>query len=120
MTESMNDILHPGQVRDPDFPYAPQDWDEEVAARIANADDLVLDAGHWAVIQFLQEYCGTREERDKDLHHMARALDARFEKRGGNRYLYGLFPGGPIHQGCRIAGLEPPEGSADASFGSTA
>ncbi|MDH5470718.1 MAG: TusE/DsrC/DsvC family sulfur relay protein, partial [Gammaproteobacteria bacterium] len=27
-------------------------------------------------------------------------------------------PGGPIAQGCRIAGLVPPAGSKDSGFGS--
>lgn len=119
MTETMNEIMHPteGQAKDPDFPYAPPDWDEEVAARIAIDQDIVLDGGHWEVIQFLQEYCGVREEDEKDLRHMGRALEQHFRGRGGRRYLYQLFPKGPISQGCRIAGLEPPPGAVDPSFG---
>ncbi|MGB5339763.1 MAG: sulfite reductase, partial [Gammaproteobacteria bacterium] len=34
------------------------------------------------------------------------------------KYLYTLLPGGPVAQGCRLAGLEPPAGSQDAGFGS--
>ena len=116
MTDSMKDILHPDRSKDPDLPYAPDDWDEEVAAAIANADDLVLDTGHWEVIQFLQEYCGTREADEKDLRHMSKALEGRFENQGGRKYLYALFPKGPINQGCLISGLEPPNGSVDTSL----
>jgi tRNA 2-thiouridine synthesizing protein E len=32
--------------------------------------------------------------------------------------LFKLFPKGPIAQGCRLAGLEPPAGSVDLGFGS--
>jgi tRNA 2-thiouridine synthesizing protein E len=31
-----------------------------------------------------------------------------------------LFPGGPLAQGCRLAGLEPPAGAFDPSYGSVA
>ena len=46
------------------------------------------------------------------------AMNERFHARGGNRYLYLLFPGGPVAQGCEIAGLRVPSGSVDKSFGS--
>jgi tRNA 2-thiouridine synthesizing protein E len=36
------------------------------------------------------------------------------------KYLYTLLPGGPIAQGCRLAGLKPPAGAVDQGFGSVA
>jgi tRNA 2-thiouridine synthesizing protein E len=32
--------------------------------------------------------------------------------------LFEIIPGGPVAQGCRLAGLKPPPGSVDPSFGS--
>ena len=49
---------------------------------------------------------------------LTKALEEQFQQQGGRKYLYHLFPKGPANQGCRIAGLNPPEGSADQSFGS--
>ena len=46
------------------------------------------------------------------------ALDEKFHGKGGLKYLYSLFPGGPVAQGCRIAGLQAPAGSTDMGFGS--
>jgi len=41
-----------------------------------------------------------------------------FHPEGGLKYLYGLFPNGPVSQGCRLAGLRPPPGAQDQGFGS--
>lgn len=51
----------------------------------------------------------------RELHD---ALDEKFHWKGGIGYLYRLFPGGPIAQGCRIAGLRAPAGAVDRGFGS--
>src|SRR5574341_927751 len=50
----------------------------------------------------------------------ARALDEKFHRQGGIRRLYLLFPGGPVAQGCPLAGLKAPAGATDRGFGSVA
>ena len=62
------------------------------------------------VAQMLYELLG-------DLHD---ALDECFHQKGGLKYLYTLFPGGPIAQSCRLAGLKAPFIATDRSFGSVA
>jgi tRNA 2-thiouridine synthesizing protein E len=51
----------------------------------------------------------------RELHD---ALEEKFHIQGGLRYLYRIFPGGPVAQGCRLAGLKVPEGAIDKAFGS--
>ena len=51
----------------------------------------------------------------RELHD---ALDEHFHAKGGMKFLYTVLPGGPVAQGCRLAGLTPPAGSVDPSFGS--
>jgi tRNA 2-thiouridine synthesizing protein E len=51
----------------------------------------------------------------RELHD---ALDEKFHPQGGMKYLYKLFPGGPVAQGCRLAGIDVPAGAVDKSFGS--
>lgn len=116
MAGSMNDILHPNQPKDPDFPHAPEDWSRAAAEQVAAEEGLQLNAEHWTVIRALQGYFAKHERPNmRELHD---ALDERFHPQGGIKFLYGILPGGPVSQGCRLAGLQAPAGSSDKSFGS--
>jgi len=103
----------------PGFPHAPGGWTQ--ADAVAAAQEVGLEPGepHWEVIRALQEFFCRHEEgsviNSRELHD---ALEERFHKRGGMKYLYELFPGGPVNQGCRVAGLQAPVGSVDLGFGS--
>ncbi len=101
---------------DPDFPHAPLDWSRADAEHTAQHEGITLGSDHWDALRALHEYFARHEMTHvRELHD---ALDERFHAKGGIKYLYTLFPGGPVAQGCRIAGLQPPAGSQDASFGS--
>ena len=118
MAESMNDIMHPGSApeRDPDFPHAPQGWTRAGAAETAASEGLELSEDHWDAMRALHEYFAKNSAPNvRELHD---ALDERFHGKGGIKYLYQLFPGGPVAQGCRVSGLQPPSGSVDEAFGS--
>lgn len=119
MTDSMDDILHPsaGEVRDPGFPHAPEGWAHAEATARASGEGLTPTDDLWEVVRALHEYYFKNEHKInvRELHD---ALDEKFHHKGGMRFLYMLLPGGPIAQGCRIAGLDAPAGSHDPSFGS--
>jgi tRNA 2-thiouridine synthesizing protein E len=117
MAETMSDILNPGaRTRDPDFPQAPGDWARAVAEAAAQADGVQLTDDHWVAIRALQGYFASHERPNvRELHD---ALEESFHVKGGLKYLYELFPGGPVAQGCRFAGLQAPAGASDKSFGS--
>lgn len=101
------------------FPYAPADWTEQDAVEVANKESLELGEDHWEMIRALQEYfarnAATPMINKRELHD---ALEEKFHRQGGLRYLYRIFPGGPVAQGCRLAGLKVPEGAIDKAFGS--
>jgi len=105
----------------PDFPDAPPDWTRDDATKCARAEGLALTEGHWSVVRALQHYYAQHADDSvinlRDLHD---ALDECFHPQGGVKYLYTLFPGGPIAQSCRIAGLKAPYIATDPSFGSVA
>lgn len=116
----MNSILHPGvaSAADADFPNAPAGWNQIEGLGVAEEEGLVFTEAHWDVIRALQEYFSKHVYLRIYAREVHDALDEKFHAQGGIRYLYMLFPGGPIAQGCRIAGLEPPAGSVSAGFGS--
>lgn len=100
------------------FPNAPHNWDIKKAEETAKMDGLNLSNDHWDLIRALQEYYN-RVEFPK-LRQIKDALEEKFHSRGGMKYLYQIIPGGPVAEGCRLAGLDVPAGAIDRSFGSAA
>ena len=108
------------RVPDPHFPYAPPDWSRESAVETARQERLTLGDDHWQVVRGLQEFFARHEYGTVNLRELYDALEEKFHHKGGMKHLHTLFPGGPIAQGCRLAGLKPPTGAIDPSFGSVA
>lgn len=101
-----------------DFPHAPGNWQPGDAERIAREEGLELGPDHWRLLRCLQEYFARHEETEVKIRELKDALDEAFHPDGGVSYLHRLFPGGPIAQGSRLAGLPVPPGAVDKSFGS--
>ena len=100
------------------FPNAPADWDIETAKETASVDGVNMTDDHWELIRALQEYYCKVEF--PNLRQVKDALDEKFHSQGGMKYLYQILPGGPVAEGCRLAGLQVPAGAVDKSFGSVA
>lgn len=93
-------------------------WSEEQAQRAAQAEHMELGEAHMDVLCWLRDYyadCGPAT----NARALLSAMEEAFAQNGGKRYLFKLFPGGPVTQGSRLAGLPIPPGSVDPSFGST-
>ena len=92
-------------------------WSPLVAQRLAVTEGIVLSDEHWEIIIFLREryrnhgMAGSARE-------LLRELEEKFCDGHGRKMLYELFPGGPVSQASRIAGLPLPPYSSDRSFGS--
>lgn len=93
-------------------------WNALIAAELAASEGIELTDAHWEVIHFLRSHyqrCGPcpsgREAQG--------VLEEQFGRQGGRKYLYHLFPHGPVVQAYKIAGLPLPAYSMDKSFGST-
>ncbi len=119
MPQERSDILNPGaRTDDPEFPDAPPGWSTAHAEGVATEDDLVLGEDHWVAVRALQEYFARHAESAINVRELHDALGEKFHHKGARRYLYALFPGGPVAQGCRVAGLPVPAGAEDRGFGS--
>ena len=53
------------------------------------------------------------------IHYTKLYENRRFAARGGKKYLYSLFAGGPVTQGSRLANLRTPANATDVSFGTS-
>ncbi|HET9462549.1 MAG TPA: TusE/DsrC/DsvC family sulfur relay protein [Thiobacillus sp.] len=74
---------------------------------------MELTDAHLGIIRYLRDRGGTHHAR-----MLTNALEEKFARMGGHRFLYSLFPMGPIAQASRYAGLPIPPGTRDPSFGS--
>jgi tRNA 2-thiouridine synthesizing protein E len=122
MTSLMDEIVGGASEadKDPRFPHAPAGWTRAAAGEAARQEGLELGENHWEALRALHEYYARHEVTTISLRGLHDALDEKFHGQGGIKHLYQLFPGGPVAQGCRIAGLKAPAGAVDKGFGSVA
>ena len=92
-------------------------WSPQHANRLADQEGMELTEEHWDVIYYLRERYRLKGNEDAG-REVLRDLEERYREYGGRPYLYELFPEGPLAQGCRLAGLEPPAGAQDKGMGS--
>jgi tRNA 2-thiouridine synthesizing protein E len=78
-------------------------WDEEVAEKLAETEEVELTQAHWDVINYLRKYYA-----DFGVAPMVRKM---LKDTGlSNAEMYELFPSGPGKGACKIAGLLKPTG----------
>lgn len=78
----------------------PSQWDKDVAQEIAKELSIELGDKHWEVIDYL------RAQHDEGVEMSIRKVG----KSGvvDLKEFYGLFPGGPLKNASKIAGLSRP------------
>lgn len=91
----------------------PEDWSEEFVKALAEHLNIKLYVDHWELIWYFREYY-----EENLVHPTMRQLVMTLGSRPGKpfksnksyeRHLYKLFPAGPIHEICKLAGLPRPE-----------
>src|SRR3990172_5761753 len=92
------------------------DWSEDIARKLARELKIELKPDHWEVINFLRDFY-RQHGQPSHARSVLQALEERFAKKGGRKYLYQIFPCGAVTQGSKIAGLPVPKDSVDPSFG---
>lgn len=98
----------PIATRDGGFLANPADWSEALALVLAEKEGIQLIDAHWEIIHFMRAY-------HRDFQHLpnTRQFTKAVQKKlgsdkGNSRYLYGLFPDGPLRLACKLGGLPKP------------
>ena len=83
-------------------------WNEQVAEALAVSAGIDLTDAHWEIILFIRNYY-QQYNHLPNARVFTKAIRKEFgEQKGNTRYLYGLFPDGPLKFACLIAGLPKP------------
>lgn len=93
------------------------EWNEDIGRALAAKEGVEMSDAHWDVVRFVRNYF--REHGETPARKLTEVLEGEYAKKGGRKYLYQLFPKGPVTQASRIAGLPVPQHSVDPSFGSS-
>ncbi|WP_027156813.1 TusE/DsrC/DsvC family sulfur relay protein [Methylobacter luteus] len=95
-------------VTDQGFLVNAADWNEEVARRLAESDNIELDERHWEIILFIRDYYRQFKHLPNARVFTKAVAKALGEEKGNSRYLHKLFPEGPLKYACKLAGLPKP------------
>lgn len=95
-------------VTDQGFLVNAADWNEEVARRLAESDNIELDERHWEIILFIRDYYQQFKHLPNARVFTKAVAKALGEEKGNSRYLHKLFPEGPLKYACKLAGLPKP------------
>ncbi len=84
------------------------DWNKQLAVKIASLNGLELSSQHWEIIYFIRKYY-QQFKHLPNARGFTKAIRKEFgEEKGNSRYLHKLFPEGPLKYACKIAGLPKP------------
>ena len=84
----------------------------------AHKRNMILHKDHWEVLELVLDIYESCQEC-RQARKMMRMLESEFKDRGGKRYLYMLFPDGPVRQTHELAGLSRLHNQTDAGFGTS-
>jgi len=93
------------EVDEEGFLVSRSDWSEDVTREMAKADVLDLTPDHCEIINLICEYY-EQYQIPPNARLLAKTIAKKHGPDKGNlRYLYKLFPYGPVKQANRFAGL---------------
>lgn len=90
----------------------------EATVRIhAEKEGIDLTDDHWWAIRWVVTVYAEHGDEIPPVRLLSDTLERHFEKSGGRKHLYKLFPRGPIRQICTLADVPLPAGASDSGFG---
>lgn len=118
MSDILKHIMHPAsQKNDPEgnlLEIGP--WSASDAEARASALGITMNDDRWDVVLFLRDYFRGRGT-EADAREITDALEQEFADDGGGKWLFQLFPGGPVLQASQIAGIPIPPHTTNPAFG---
>jgi len=87
----------------------PDDWDDEIANKIATEEDIKLNEMYWLILNFMRQYYNEHNIAP-DVRHLISYIATKnnCEKREAKKLIFKLFPYGYVKQACKIAGMKKP------------
>jgi tRNA 2-thiouridine synthesizing protein E len=83
-------------------------WTRDLALQIAQRENILMSDDHWEVVNYLRAYY-LEYQIAPGMRVLTKAIrNTLGANKGNSKYLYELFPEGPIRQACKIAGLPKP------------
>lgn len=104
------------EVDDEGFLVNPDDWSEEVAEEMsalqAKKDHVKLTETHWGLINYFRGYYEINKVHPS-MHKLVMTLGRQHgehfhDKKEYEKFLYQIFPHGPVQELCKLAGLPKP------------
>lgn len=90
------------------FLVNPHDWNEEIANRLAQNEQIYLTTEHWEIINLVRDFYQTFQISPSMRALVKRTSQVLGEEKGKSIYLLKLFPVSPAKYSCKIAGLPKP------------
>lgn len=83
-------------------------WSEDLAVALAATVGIELSPAHWEIVLFIREYYARFKHLPNNRVFVKAVQKTLGAEKGNTRYLYRLFPDGPLKTACRIGGLPKP------------
>ena len=83
----------------------PNDWSEDVAKAIAEAEGIELTDKHWDVINYLRDEYNNNNLNQPMERQLLKDVGKIWGSKPTSKDVYKLFPLAPTTQGTKIAGL---------------
>ena len=92
-------------VTETGFLVSLDDWNEQIAAVIAEQEGIALTQEHWDVINYLRDEYINHNGNQPNNRTMLKDMSDKWGKKVTSKMLFDLFPGNPSKQAGRIGGL---------------
>jgi TusE/DsrC/DsvC family sulfur relay protein len=82
-----------------------QDWNDDVALKLAEIEGIELTEQHWDVVRYLRnEYVNNNQNQPME-RILLKDMGKKWGTKPTSKELYLMFPKAPTKQGTKIAGL---------------